>query len=112
MKQKIPFSQFVKPYSRGQITIPQEFRDYLGIDSNVWLFLAIRNDSLVIKPVKEEEIIARNSRVKSRIRKASIPLKEYVKLVPKFKGAFGSEIEKDYQEVRKGVEERLKNLEL
>lgn len=54
-------TKFVRPLSRGQITIPVEFRKKLGIDSNTILSLALRGNKIEIVPaivreVDEEEL--------------------------------------------------------
>lgn len=108
MSKNIPSSQFIKPYSRGQITIPQDFRDYLGINEKNWLFLAIKGDSLIIKPIKEREILDK----KPSLVRPKTSLKKYLKIVSEVKGSFGKEIEKENQKVREEVEERLRGLYL
>ncbi len=54
-------TKFVRPLSRGQITIPVEFRKKLGIDTNTILNLALRGNKIEITPaiireVDEEEL--------------------------------------------------------
>ena len=54
-------TKLVRPLSRGQITIPVEFRKKLGIDSNTILSLALRGNKIEITPaivreVDEEEL--------------------------------------------------------
>ena len=54
-------TKLVKPLSRGQITIPVEFRQKLGIDTNTILSLALRGNKIEITPaivreVDEEEL--------------------------------------------------------
>lgn len=100
-------TQFVKSYSRGQITIPQGFREYLGIGSGDWLFLTIKDGCLVMKPVKEEKFLEE----KPLVAKPKISLRDYLKNLSAVKGAFGPEIEKEYKQIRKEVEERLEELE-
>jgi AbrB family looped-hinge helix DNA binding protein len=38
---------------KGQIVIPSDFRQKLGIKANTYLNVLIQNDSIVIKPIKE-----------------------------------------------------------
>jgi AbrB family looped-hinge helix DNA binding protein len=54
-------TKLVRPLSRGQITIPIEFRKKLGIDTNTILSLALRGNKIEITPaivreVDEEEL--------------------------------------------------------
>ncbi|MCL4384891.1 MAG: AbrB/MazE/SpoVT family DNA-binding domain-containing protein [Actinobacteria bacterium] len=54
-------TKLVRPLSRGQITIPIEFRKKLGIDSNTILSLALKGNKIEIVPaivreVDEEEL--------------------------------------------------------
>lgn len=42
-----------KPNQKGQIVIPKEFRDVLGIDADVSLNLVLRGGGLYIYPVAE-----------------------------------------------------------
>ena len=41
----------VKPFGKGQITIPAEFREALGIGSDTLLTVTLEGDRLVVKPV-------------------------------------------------------------
>lgn len=107
MKAKIPFSQFVRPYSKGQITIPQKFRKYLGITSNDWLFLTIKNDYLAIKPIKEEKVLSE----KKFVVEPKTSFKNYLKILSGLKGTFGPELEKENKQIRKEVEKRLEKLQ-
>lgn len=54
-------TKIVKPLSRGQITIPVEFRKKLGIDNNTILSLALRGKKIeitlaIVREVDEEEL--------------------------------------------------------
>lgn len=60
-KQEKLMTKIVKPLSRGQITIPVEFRKKLGIDNNTILSLALKGKKIEITPaivreVDEEEL--------------------------------------------------------
>ena len=59
--QKKLMTKIVKPLSRGQITIPIEFRKKLGIGANTILNLALKGNKIEITPaivreVDEEEL--------------------------------------------------------
>lgn len=47
--------RYVKSFSKGQITIPKEFRDAFGIGDDFWLKLSLKEDKLIAEPVKEEK---------------------------------------------------------
>jgi AbrB family looped-hinge helix DNA binding protein len=44
--------RLVKPYAKGQITIPAEFRKRLGIDENTLLRLKLKGSKIEITPVR------------------------------------------------------------
>ncbi len=46
--------RFVKSFSKGQITIPKEFRDAFGIQDEFWLKLSIAGNTIVAEPVEKE----------------------------------------------------------
>jgi len=43
----------VRPNQKGQIVIPKEFRDKLGIDANVTLNLVLRGGGIYLYPIEE-----------------------------------------------------------
>ena len=45
-------NKIIKPLRSGQITIPADFREKLGIDANTLLQITLMDRELVIKPVK------------------------------------------------------------
>lgn len=47
--------RIVKPHAKGQITIPAEFREALGIDSATLLTVTLIGDRLEIRPLRPEE---------------------------------------------------------
>ncbi len=49
-------TKLVRPLSRGQITIPIEFRKKLGIDTNTILSLALRGNKIEIVPAMVREV--------------------------------------------------------
>lgn len=46
--------KFVKSFSNGQITIPKEFREKLGLSDDFWLKISEEGSKLVIEPVPTE----------------------------------------------------------
>jgi AbrB family looped-hinge helix DNA binding protein len=49
-------TKLVKPLSRGQITIPIEFRRKLGIEANTVLNLTLKGNKIEITPVVVREV--------------------------------------------------------
>lgn len=47
--------RLVKPYAKGQITIPADFREKLGIDENTILQLQIKGSKIEITPLRLTE---------------------------------------------------------
>lgn len=46
--------RFVKSFSKGQITIPKDFRDMFGMTDDFWLKLYIDNGKIIAEPVEKE----------------------------------------------------------
>ena len=65
----------IKPNEKGQIVIPKEMRDALGIDSNIMLNLILAGKGIYIYPIKE---IITNSETEN----------SYAKLLEKTQGAW------------------------
>lgn len=83
--------RYVKSFSKGQITIPKEFRDMLGFTSEFWLRLSLGENKIVAEPVEEKKM--------SR--------EEWRKKILSIKGTW-FDID-DYKKIRKEVEEKVKN---
>lgn len=45
--------KFVKSFSKGQITIPKEFRDAFGIEGEFWMKMSLAGDKIVAIPVEQ-----------------------------------------------------------
>lgn len=105
MSQDNPQPRFIKPFSKGQITLPKDYRDYLGISDQSWLFLSLQGDSLVMKPVEKIKIDSQDS---PQIIKAQVSFEKYKKMLPKIKGAFGEQIAEENKQIRKEIEDRFK----
>lgn len=45
--------KYIKSFSSGQVTIPKEFRESLGIGDDFWLKLSLNNGNLIAEPVQE-----------------------------------------------------------
>jgi bifunctional DNA-binding transcriptional regulator/antitoxin component of YhaV-PrlF toxin-antitoxin module len=48
-------SRYIKSFSKGQITIPKEFRDVFGIGDEFWLKISIEDGKLIAEPVENKE---------------------------------------------------------
>lgn len=46
--------QFVKSFSKGQITIPKELRNLLGIQNEFWLKLWIERGKIIAEPIEKK----------------------------------------------------------
>ncbi len=46
--------KFVKSFSSGQITIPKDFRELLGVKNDFWLRMKIVDKTIVAEPVEEQ----------------------------------------------------------
>jgi bifunctional DNA-binding transcriptional regulator/antitoxin component of YhaV-PrlF toxin-antitoxin module len=47
--------KFVKSFSKGQITIPKEFRDAFGIEDEFWMKMFISGDKIVAEPIEQNK---------------------------------------------------------
>lgn len=82
--------RFVKTFSKGQITIPKEFREVLGKGSDFWLKMYLSNGKLVAEPVEQEQ---KNSK------------KNYAKKLLTIKGDWFSY--KEYKRNRAQIEKQI-----
>ena len=46
--------KYIKSFSQGQITIPKDFRDELGLGTEFWLKLELMNQKIIIEPVEKK----------------------------------------------------------
>jgi AbrB family looped-hinge helix DNA binding protein len=76
---------FTKPNEKGQIVIPKEMRDELGITSDVTLNLSVSGKGIYIALV--DAFISKQDREES-----------YVKLLEKTQGGWGSDTTKDLEQ--------------
>jgi AbrB family looped-hinge helix DNA binding protein len=55
-------TRFVKPYAKGQVTIPVEFRQRLGIDENTILRMELKGSRIEITPLRvvDDQRLTRN----------------------------------------------------
>ena len=92
--------KYIRPFSKGQITLPKDYREYLGIDENSWLRIALENSQILIEPVKEER--------KTRTVKPKVDRKRYLKILSKIQGKwFGEKEVEEIKKTRAEIERRL-----
>ena len=46
---------YIKSFSKGQVTIPKEVREELGIGDNFWLKLYIKEGKIIAEPVERSK---------------------------------------------------------
>ncbi len=51
--------KIVKPLAKGQVTIPVEFRQALGIGAETLLTISLVGDHLEVRPLRQEEELRR-----------------------------------------------------
>ena len=86
--------KYIKSFSKGQITIPKEFRDMFGLGDNFWLKVFVDKGRIVAEPTE-------------KVRKKQ---DDYLQKILKIKGDWFSE--KEWQNTRKEIEQRLKKQSL
>ena len=69
----------VTPMARGQITIPKEYRDKLGITPDTPLNVTLEDDRIVVRPL--EKMMARES---PYVIKPKYSREEYLKILKKY----------------------------
>lgn len=47
--------RYVKSFSRGQITIPKEIREELGVPEEFWMKMSVDNGKIVVEPVQKTQ---------------------------------------------------------
>ena len=83
--------KFVKSFSKGQITIPKDIRDWLGISEEFWLKLSVQEGKIIAEPAE----VKTNKSV-------------YAKKLLKLKGDWLNlaEIEKNRNQIEKQINKR------
>jgi len=47
--------RFIKSFSKGQITIPKEFRDAFGIENEFWLKIYVADRKIIAEPMEQKK---------------------------------------------------------
>ncbi|HDQ88794.1 MAG TPA: AbrB/MazE/SpoVT family DNA-binding domain-containing protein [candidate division WWE3 bacterium] len=88
MNTQLATQKYVKSFSTGQITVPKEFREALGLGTEFWLKMYLDENTIVAEPVIQESVD-----------------ESYSKKLSKLKTDWFNE--SDYPEIRSILEERL-----
>lgn len=97
MNNNIPQAKFIKPFSKGQITLPKDYREYLGIDEDSWLKVSLKGEKVLLQPVEDFDELRR---IEPEANK-----EVYLRSILKIKSDWFDE--KEMKRARKGVERRL-----
>lgn len=46
--------KFIKSFNQGQITVPKEIRETLGLGTSFWLKISVQNGKIVAEPLATE----------------------------------------------------------
>lgn len=47
--------KYIKSFSNGQVTIPKDIRENLGIGDNFWLKVSIANGKIIAEPLENNQ---------------------------------------------------------
>lgn len=97
MNNTVPQTKFIKPFSKGQITLPKDYREYLGIDEDSWLKVSLKGEKILLQPVEDFDELRR---IEPEFNK-----EVYLRSILKIKGDWFNE--KEMRRARKEVERRL-----
>ncbi len=99
----------IRPMTRGQITLPKQFRDKLGITNNTHLKLELTGSKITVEPLSE---------VNPYVIKPKYTRKEYKKVLDRISAhmkkhgpLWTKEDDRLREELKKKDEERAKQLE-
>lgn len=96
MNYKMQAVKFIKSFSRGQITIPKDIREKLGVAEEFWMKIFIVGERLVVEPIQ-----------------TSRPKESYLKKLSNMKTDWFSEKDsEDYKKVRQEIEEHVEKYSL
>lgn len=79
--------KYIKTFSQGQVTIPKEFRNTLGLDDSFWAKIWLDQNKIILEPVSNKP---KND--------------DYLKKILSIKGNWFDE--RDWQKMRKQVNKR------
>ncbi len=88
--------RYIKSFSKGQVTIPKDIRDALGIGEDFWLKVLVSDGKIIAEPVEQKD----DEKKREEYRKKLLSIKVAFDL--------GPEIKRN----REQIEERLKKNEI
>ncbi len=59
--------RFIKSFSKGQITIPKDIRDFFGIDHEFWLKIYIDHGKIIAEPVEKKNSKSEKEEYKKKL---------------------------------------------
>jgi AbrB family looped-hinge helix DNA binding protein len=92
--------RYIKSFSKGQVTIPKDIRNALGIGEDFWLKLFVEKGKIIAEPTEQKEDEEEFEKKRVEYRKKLLSIKTTFDLGPELKRN------------REQIEERLKKYEL
>jgi bifunctional DNA-binding transcriptional regulator/antitoxin component of YhaV-PrlF toxin-antitoxin module len=83
-------TKYIKSFSKGQITIPKEFRVSLGLGDDFWLKISTQNGKIIAEPVDQYH-----------------PPKDYADVLMDVDGSWVDS--KENTQIRKDIDKRLRD---
>jgi AbrB family looped-hinge helix DNA binding protein len=72
--------KYIKSFSKGQITIPKEMRDGLGLGDVFWLKLYVKDEKIVAEPLEREVDSSEYQKKLLNINGSWFDIKDYKKM--------------------------------
>ncbi len=99
--------KFIKSFSRGQITIPKDIREKLGVSEEFWMKVFIDDGRLVVEPVHNKSADPKKSG--HLYGKKKLTKDEYLKILLSINTDwFSKKDDEDYKKIRQELEEHVK----
>lgn len=83
--------RYIKSFSKGQITIPKEFREFFGIGDEFWLKIHIADGKLIAEPIEQKH--------KTDYKKTLLGIKEILDL--------SSELNNNREQIEKQLKKQI-----
>lgn len=99
--------KFIKSFSRGQITIPKDIREKLGVPEEFWMKIFVDNGKIIVEPVHNGSASSQQS--EHLYGEKKLTKDEYLKILSSVNTDwFSKKDEEDYKKIRKEFEEHVK----